>query len=153
MIDAFTPPRNRGLTPTLLRIGLYGALGLFAVYFLLPLAVMISTSLKSLDEIHTGSLISLPKSITFDAWIYAWNQACIGTDCIGLGPHFWNSIKFVVPGVVISTFLGAVNGYALTKFRFPGANLVFGMLLFGCFIPFQVVILPMAITLGELGLA
>ncbi len=77
----------------------------------------------------------------------------MGTDCIGLGPHFWNSVKFVVPAVLISTFLGAVNGYALTKFRFPGANLIFGMLLFGCFIPFQVVILPMAITLGKLGLA
>ena len=94
MVDTFAPPRSRGLTPRLLRFGLYAALGFFAVYFLLPLGVMISTSLKSLDEIHSGSLISLPKHITLDAWLYAWNEACIGTDCVGLGPHFWNSIKF-----------------------------------------------------------
>jgi glucose/mannose transport system permease protein len=153
MSDAFSPPRTGGLGERLSRFALYAALALFAAYYLLPLVVMISTSLKSLDEIRTGSLISLPRSITFQAWSYAWGEACIGTECNGLGLHFLNSIKFVLPAVVISTALGALNGYALTKFRFPGANLVFGLLLFGCFIPFQVVILPMAMTLGRLGLA
>jgi glucose/mannose transport system permease protein len=153
MHEPFAPPRPDGWRPRLLRLALYGALALFAAYFLLPLGVMVSTSLKSLEEIHTGSLISLPRSITFQAWAYAWGEACIGTECSGLGLHFWNSIKFVLPAVAISTALGAINGYALTKFRFPGADIVFGLLLFGCFIPFQVVILPMAITLGHLGLA
>ena len=58
-----------------------------------------------------------------------------------------------VPAVLISTFLGAINGYALTKWRFKGANIVFALLLFGCFIPFQVVLLPMSQVLGSLGLA
>jgi glucose/mannose transport system permease protein len=153
MSEAYLSAQNRGWKFQLSRFAIHAALIGFAIFFLLPLVVMISTSLKSLDEIRSGSLISLPKSVTVDAWIYAWSQACMGTDCIGLGPHFWNSVKFVVPAVLISTFMGAVNGYALTKFRFAGANLIFGMLLFGCFIPFQVVILPMAITLGKLGLA
>jgi len=153
MHDAFAPPDTGGLGARIARIALYAVLALFAAYFLLPLVIMISTSLKSLDEIRTGSLISLPHAITFQAWEYAWDEACMGTECTGLGLHFWNSIKFVVPAVLISTALGAINGYALTKFRFPGANLVFGLMLFGCFIPFQVVILPMAITRGQLGLA
>jgi glucose/mannose transport system permease protein len=151
--ESYFSAQRRDPKHHLARIGLYAALVLFACFFLLPLTVMISTSLKSVDEIRTGSLISLPRSITTEAWIYAWSQACMGTECIGLGPHFWNSVKFVVPAVLISTFLGAINGYALTKFRFRGANLVFGMLLFGCFIPFQLVILPMAITLGKLDIA
>ncbi len=153
MAESYLTAQNRDVRHYLARFALYAALILFACYFLLPLVVIISTSLKSLDEIRTGSLISLPRSITTDAWVYAWSQACMGTECSGLGPHFWNSVKFVVPAVLISTFLGAINGYALTKFRFRGANLVFGMLLFGCFIPFQVIILPMAITLGKLGIA
>ena len=153
MAESYFSAQRRDPKHHLARIGLYAALVLFACFFLLPLTVMISTSLKSVDEIRTGSLISLPRSITTEAWIYAWSQACMGTECIGLGPHFWNSVKFVVPAVLISTFLGAINGYALTKFRFRGANLVFGMLLFGCFIPFQLVILPMAITLGKLDIA
>ncbi len=57
----------------------------------------------------------------------------------------------VVPAVLISTLLGALNGYVLTKWRFPGHKLVFGMMLFACFIPFQSVIIPMAVILGSLG--
>jgi glucose/mannose transport system permease protein len=59
----------------------------------------------------------------------------------------------VVPAVLISTALGAVNGYVLTQWRFKGDTLVFGLLLFACFIPFQIVLIPMARTLGALGLA
>ena len=137
----------------LARWSLLGVLGIFALYYLLPLAVMISTSLKSPDEIRGRSLISLPAEITFEAWGYAWNQACIGTDCSGLAPYFWNSVAMVVPAVIVSTLLGALNGYALTKWRFRGANLLFGLMLFGSFIPFQLILLPMAQTLGWLGLA
>jgi glucose/mannose transport system permease protein len=59
----------------------------------------------------------------------------------------------VIPAVFISTALGAINGYALTKWRFRGANTIFALMLFGAFIPFQIVLLPMARTLGALGLA
>jgi glucose/mannose transport system permease protein len=114
---------------------------------------MISTSLKSLEEIRTGTLISLPKAVTFEAWAKAWNSACVGVRCTGLEPYVWNSVAMVVPAVAISTILGALNGYALTKWRFRGADVIFAMILFGAFIPFQVVLLPMARTLGLLGMA
>ena len=57
------------------------------------------------------------------------------------------------PAVVISTLIGAINGYAVAQWRFRGANLIFALILFGCFIPFQVVLLPMARLLGLMGLA
>ncbi|WP_298376593.1 carbohydrate ABC transporter permease [Azospirillum sp.] len=139
--------------PRVARWGLYLILLLFAAYYLLPLVVMLSTSFKSLDEIRTGSLLSLPRDISTDAWIYAWTRACIGADCRGMAPYFMNSLVIVVPAVIISTLFGALNGYALTKWRFRGANVVFAMILFGSFLPSQVMLLPMAQTLGFLGLA
>jgi glucose/mannose transport system permease protein len=145
--------RPRTLRNRIFRVALFAILGLFVLYYLLPLIVMISTSLKSLDEIRSGSLISLPKVVTFEPWQKAWNSACVGVRCIGLSPYMWNSVAMVVPAVIISTFLGSLNGYALTKWRFPGANAIFVLMLFGAFIPFQVILLPMARVLGALGLA
>ena len=136
-----------------LRWLLYIALIIFALFYLMPLFVMLATSLKSLEEIRTGSLIALPRAITFDAWITAWSSACSGIKCEGLQPYFWNSVIMTVPAVLISTFIGALNGFAIAQWRFPGANTIFALILFGCFIPFQVVLLPMARLLGELGLA
>lgn len=132
---------------------LFIVLGVFVIYFLTPLYVMLTTSLKTLDDIRQGGLMSLPAEITVAPWIKAWNAACVGIQCDGLKGFFWNSVKITVPAVAISTFIGAINGYALTKWRFPGANWVFALMLFGCFIPFQVVLMPMARTLGFLGLA
>ena len=114
---------------------------------------MLMTSIKDLDEIRSGTLLSLPQSLNFDAWAKAWGTACTGVSCEGLKGYFWNSVLIVVPAVVVSTVLGALNGYVLTKWKFKGSNLFFGMLLIGTMIPFQVVLLPMARTLGFLGLA
>lgn len=141
------------LTRVGLRWCLYLLLSLFALYYLAPLFVMVTTSLKSLEEIRTGSLISLPREVTFDAWATAWSTACSGIKCEGLKPYFWNSIMMAVPAVAISTFIGAINGYVIAQWRFRGANLIFSLMLFGCFIPFQVVLLPMARLLGIFGLA
>lgn len=138
---------------TALRILLYVMLLLFALYYLLPLFVMVTTSLKSLEEIRTGSLIALPREITFDAWATAWSGACTGIQCEGLRPYFWNSVLLAVPAVAISTLIGALNGYVVAQWRFPGANIFFSLLLFGCFIPFQVILLPMARMLGIMGVA
>ena len=138
---------------TTLRIILYVLLTLFALYYLLPLFVMVTTSLKSLEEIRTGSLIALPREITFDAWKTAWASACTGIQCEGLRPYFWNSVLLAVPAVLLSTLLGALNGYVVAQWRFRGANLIFSLMLFGCFIPFQVVLLPMARLLGLMGMA
>lgn len=135
------------------RIFIYGTLLLVAFYYLIPLFVMVITSIKTMDEIRSGGLLDLPISPTLEAWGIAWNSACTGVSCEGLKGYFWNSMVMVIPAVLISTMLGAVNGYVLTQWRFKGSDLFFGMLLIGCFIPFQVVLLPMAKTLGVLGIS
>lgn len=135
------------------RLFIYVLLVLFALYYITPLYVMLSTSFKTLDEIRSGNLLSMPHEWSGAAWNKAWSSACTGVTCAGLQPFFWNSIKMVVPSVLISTFIGAVNGYVFAHWRFRGSEAVFTALLVGCFIPFQVVILPMAGVLGKLGLA
>ncbi len=133
------------------RIFIYGILAIFAIIYLMPLFVMLVTSFKTMDEIQGGNMLSLPAAPTFEPWIKAWGETCVGLTCAGIKGYFWNSIKMVVPAVAISTILGALNGYVLTKWRFPGHTLVFGLMLFACFIPFQSVLLPMATILGSLG--
>jgi glucose/mannose transport system permease protein len=114
---------------------------------------MISTSLKTLDEIRVGSMLTWPETFSGASWIKAWGSACVGIQCEGVKPFFWNSVQITVPAVVISTLLGAVNGYVLTKWRFRFDSIVFALMLFGCFIPYQVVLMPMARVLGILGLS
>ncbi|MHB2167437.1 carbohydrate ABC transporter permease [Alsobacter sp. R-9] len=133
------------------RVVIYGLLLFFAAVYLIPLFVMLITSFKTMDEIQGGNMLSLPQAPTFDPWARAWGEACVGLTCAGIKGYFWNSIKMVVPAVLISTVLGALNGYVLTKWRFRGHKLVFGLMLFACFIPFQAVLLPMATILGSLG--
>jgi glucose/mannose transport system permease protein len=95
----------------------------------------------------------LPTAINFDAWEAAWSKACTGVECHGLKPFFWNSVMMTVPAVLISTAWGAVNGYVLSFWKFKSADTIFGLLLFGVFMPFQVVLLPMSQVLGWLGLS
>ena len=135
------------------RVMIYLVLLFFALIYLAPLYVMFTTSLKSIEEIRSGNLMALPVDPTFYAWAKAWSSACTGSECEGLAPYFWNSVRIVFPAVIISTIIGAFNGYSLAKWRFKGSELLFGALLFGCFIPFQVILLPMAKLLGSLGLA
>ncbi len=135
------------------RIVIYSLLILLAAIYLLPLYVMLTTSFKSLAEIRGGDMLALPSDPSLDSWFKAWGEACIGVTCEGIKGYFWNSIKMVVPAVLISTALGALNGYVLTKWRFPGHKLVFGLMLFACFIPFQAVLIPMARVLGIFGIA
>ncbi|MBM5572709.1 MULTISPECIES: carbohydrate ABC transporter permease [Deefgea] len=132
---------------------IYSALVFAALYYLIPLYVMLTTSVKSMEEIRAGNLLAFPQSISFAAWEKAWSTACTGVSCEGLSGYFLNSVKMVIPAVLISTVLGAINGYVLSKWRFPGSNVVFAMILFGVFMPFQVLLLPMAQTLGWLGIA
>lgn len=140
-------------TSKIIRAALYTILILFAVYYLLPLFVMLVNSVKTLDEIRGGNMMSLPQVFTLEPWAKAWSSSQIGVEPTGLRPYFINSLLMVVPAVAISTTLGALNGYVLTKWRFPGDKLVFGLMLFACFIPFQIVLIPMARILGMIGLA
>ena len=135
------------------RAFLYLVLILFALFYLLPLYVMGVNSLKPLAEITGGNMMALPKDWTLAPWASAWSTAQIGVSPTGLKPYFLNSILMVVPAVAISTVVGALNGYILTKWRFRGDTWVFGLMLFSCFIPFQIVLIPMARVLGLLGLA
>jgi glucose/mannose transport system permease protein len=145
-------PRRTGRFP-IARLFLFLVLGLFAAIYLIPLFIMVITSFKTLDEVRAGNLLSFPTAPTVTPWLKAWSEACIGMSCDGMAPYFWNSLKMVVPAVAISTAVGALTGYALALWKFKGANVVFALILFGCFIPFQIVLLPMARTLGVLQLA
>ncbi|SAL45793.1 binding-protein-dependent transport systems inner membrane component [Caballeronia arvi] len=135
------------------RVCIYAALILFALYFLLPMYVMFSTSFKSIDELRVGNLLTLPTQWTVAPWVKAWAQACTGVRCEGMQPFFMNSVKMVIPAVLLSTLIGAFNGYVLTLWRFRGADALFTMLMVGCFIPFQAIILPMARLEGALGIS
>ncbi|MCU0927567.1 MAG: carbohydrate ABC transporter permease [Hydrogenophaga sp.] len=135
------------------RVVVYGVLLVAALFFLAPMYVMLVTSFKDANEIRNGNLLSLPQSLNLDAWQLAWSAACTGVDCRGLAPFFWNSVIMAVPAVLISTAWGAVNGYVLSMWRFRGSEVLFGFLLFGVFMPFQVVLLPMSQVLGWLGLS
>lgn len=135
------------------RVAIYALLAVLAAYYLLPLYVVLTTSFKPMDEVRAGNLLALPQSWTVEPWLKAWHSACTGVDCRGLQPYFWNSVKMAVPAVLISTLIGALNGYVLSMWRFRGSEVLFTLLLVGCFIPFQVVLLPMARLLGLFGLA
>ena len=141
------------MTKTLSRWLVYGVLLLAALFFLAPLYVMLATSFKDAAQIRSGNLLSLPASLNFEAWALAWSSACTGTDCRGLKPFFINSLLMTVPAVLISTAWGAVNGYVLSLWKFRGSELLFGFIMFGLFMPFQVVLLPMSQVLGWLGIS
>ncbi|QQM30634.1 carbohydrate ABC transporter permease [Martelella lutilitoris] len=135
------------------RFVIYTILLIFCLYYLLPLYVMVVNSLKPLREIQAGGMMNLPDAWTLEPWKSAWSTAQIGVQATGLKPYFMNSIQMVVPAVAISTVLGALNGYVLTKWQFRGHKIIFGLLLFACFIPFQIVLIPMARILGIMGIA
>ena len=140
-------------TGRIARVFIYLVLLLAALFYLLPLYVMGVNSIKPLAEITGGNMLALPKILTFEPWRQAWSTAQIGVDPTGLKPYFLNSILMVVPAVLISTVVGALNGYVLTKWRFKHDTIIFGLMLFSCFIPFQTVLIPMAMVLGKLGIA
>jgi len=133
-------------------IFIYGTLIVAAVYYLIPLYVMIVTSLKGMPEIRMGNIFAPPVEITFEPWVKAWATACTGLNCDGLSRGFWNSVRITVPSVVLSIAIASVNGYALANWRFKGADVFFTILIVGAFIPYQVMIYPIVIVLRELGL-
>ena len=147
------PTKNTKDSIKISRVFIYLILIIFAIYYLLPLYVMLTNSLKPLEEIRSGGMLNLPSVWTLDPWRSAWSTAQIGVDPSGLKPYFWNSISMVIPAVMLTAILGAMNGYVLTKWQFKGHGIVFGLLLLSCFIPFQIVLIPMAKMLGILGMA
>ncbi len=131
---------------------LYGTLFVITLYYALPLYVMIVTSLKGMPEIRLGNIFSPPLEVTFEPWVKAWSQACTGLTCKGLSTGFWNSVQITIPSVILSIIIASVNGYALANWKFKGANVFFTILIFGAFIPYQVMLYPIVIMLREIGL-
>lgn len=148
-------PTPRGPRPRRLSgkgVLLYGVLLVAALYYLLPLYIMVVTSLKGMPEIRVGNIFAPPVEVTFAPWVKAWSAACTGVNCDGLSRGFWNSVRILVPSVVVSIALAAVSGYALSNWRFRGADAIFTVLILGAFIPYQVMLYPLVILLREMGL-
>jgi glucose/mannose transport system permease protein len=149
-----TPARPAGRRPRHLtwgRIGVYAFLVGSALFFLLPLWIMVLTSLKTMDEIRLGNILAWPSALTFQPWIAAWAEACTGLRCDGISVGFWNSVRILIPSVILSILAGALNGYALAFWRVRGADLLFAILLIGAFIPYQVFLYPLVRLFSVLG--
>jgi glucose/mannose transport system permease protein len=112
----------------------YAGLLVFVILILTPLYILLVTSLKGTTEIDPSHAWTLPHVWTFDAWRTAWHD---------LSPNLKNSFKLVIPATILSTILGSLNGFVLARWRFPGADLVFTFFLFGMFIPYQAVMIPL----------
>ncbi len=133
-------------------IVLYGTLIVVCMYYILPLWVMIMTSLKGMPEVRMGNIFAPPVEITFQPWVKAWSEACTGLNCDGLSRGFWNSVIITVPSVIVSILIASINGYALINWKFKGSEVFFTILIFGSFIPYQVMLYPIVIGLREVGL-
>ncbi|MCV2356022.1 carbohydrate ABC transporter permease [Paucibacter sp. B2R-40] len=142
--------RQQRWTPA--RFGIYAFLITAALFFLAPLYIMLVTSFKSMEEIRLGALFALPLQATLEPWRAAWSEVCTGVSCEGVSAGFWNSVAIVVPSTILPVLLGALNGYALSFWRPRGANLLFGILMLGAFIPVQVMIYPLVKVLAAVGL-
>jgi glucose/mannose transport system permease protein len=136
------PARPRGrLSPA--RLGLYALLVVLGVFYLTPIFAIIITSLKSAAELARTTVWDMPKSPSLDSYATAFQA---------LAPSFFNSVYLVVPATLVSAFLGSLNGYVLAKWKFKGANLIFTLLLFGMFIPYQSVLIPLVQLLTSINL-
>lgn len=131
------------MTFRLHRIGIYGALILLLAFFLLPVYVLGMTSVKTFAEADLSRMWELPSQVSFEGLEKAWDA---------LSPNFKNSLSMVIPATLISAFIGSINGYVLAKWRFRGANVLFPLLLFGMFIPYQSILIPLVRFLQEVNL-
>ena len=126
-----------------LRALLYAALAGFSLFFVLPVYVMLATSLKSLSEAQTTGMWSLPQMLTFEAYRLAGAK---------LGPGLLSSLLLTIPATLLSSLLGSLNCYCLSKWKFRGSNTLFTLVLFGMFIPYQSVLIPLVKFLQTVGL-
>jgi glucose/mannose transport system permease protein len=135
------------------RFGVYAFLTVFAFIYILPLLVVVANSFRPLPEIIQNGLIGIPRSLSFRAWGEAWSTYCVGGTCEGVKHNFFNSLMMTVPATIISTLLGLMNGYILSKWRFRGSEILFTCMMFGVFMPGQVSLMPWAFVLGQIGLS
>ena len=146
----YAVPRAKSAKPG--RAILYVILSVALVYYAIPLLLVISTSLKTTDELRTGNIFTLPQSLNFDAWSKAWMTACTGIECNGIHGNFWNSVEIVVPGVIFSILFGALTGFALSQWQSKLSRVILLSLMLGAFIPYQVILYPMVRIFSSIGL-
>ncbi len=146
----YRPTRRRRVDPG--RIAIYVLLVGFAVIFLLPVYVLIISALKSFNEVQDLSRMWLPpQEMYFKTFAEAWS-GIPEQGLRGLGPNLLNSVKLTIPATILSAMLGSINGYILSKWKFRGSQAIFFLMLFGMFIPYQSVLIPLTQTLGRIGL-
>jgi len=132
-------------------VALYALLAAFAILYLLPIYVLALTGLKSYAEVNLYRMWDWPAHISLDSFVKAW----VGSDAQGfrgLDNNFWNSVRLAVPATLLSAALGSLNGYVLAKWRFRGSDTIFTLLLFGMFIPYQSILIPLVQVLNRMGL-
>ena len=113
---------------------LYILLLALAVWFLIPIYVVLLTSIKGLDAITLEKMWEWPRQIDFSGYKLAFEK---------LSPHLTNSFLLVIPATLISALCGSMNGYILAKWQFKGSNTLFAFMLFGMFIPYQSILIPL----------
>lgn len=135
------------------RVIIYGLLVFFSLIYILPLVVVILNSFRDLPEINHNGLIAWPKSFSLNYWWQAWDTYCVGGTCAGVKGNFFNSLEMTIPATIISTALGAINGYVLSKWKFRGSEFLFTCVLLGVFVPGQLSLMPWAYLLGRMHLS
>lgn len=141
--------RSRGIRWS--RVAIYLTLILAAAFYLLPVYLLFITGLKSFQEVSLARMWDLPSGLHFDSYLKAW----LGKESEGirgLSYNLMNSIALAVPATLGSAILGSMNGYVLTKWRFRGSNTLFSLMLFGMFIPYQSILIPLVQTLQRMHL-
>ena len=131
-------------------IVVYALLVIASVIYLTPVLVQLITGLKSFQEVSMSTMWKLPTRFSLQSYARAWSGAYQGLN--GLSVNFMNSVYLTVPATLISAFLGSMNGYVLAKWKFRGANILFPMLLFGMFIPYQSILIPLVRVLQNMHL-
>mgnify|MGYP000872248943 CR=1 FL=1 len=135
------------------RLAIYSVLVLFALFYLTPLAVVVLNALRTNQEIAGGSFIGLPAAPSLENFATAWGGYCIAQSCRGIAPYMWNSAVMVIPATILSTLVGALNGYSIALWRFRYDNVVFGIITAGVFLPVQMNLIPWALVLRDLSLS
>jgi len=131
------------------RLLLYVVLIAAAIFFLMPIYVLLVTGLKSFAEVSLNDMWNLPRGLHFDSFIKAW----FGSQeegFRGLNVNFLNSVYLTVPATLLSAMWGSINGYLLAKWKFKGSDILFPLLLFGMFIPYQSILIPLVQTLQKI---
>ena len=141
-MTALAAPASKPSAFRLGRILLYILLIAAAIFFLTPIYILIITGFKSYQEVGLATMWNPPSSLSLDSFYKAWFGS-VEEGYRGLSGNFINSIVLVIPAALSSAFIGSINGYVLSKWKFKGSDVIFALMLFGMFIPYQSILLPL----------